>query len=402
MLQPLVTPFSRRISSFDPKDSLYAVQAVDGIVAEAEASQASDVHLLPGPQGLELKFRIDGVLTPAFVFPSSTALNIVTRIKVMGGLLTYYTDRPQEGRIPSAGGVEMRVSAFPTLHGERIVIRLFGGEKNYQQIAELGFSESAAADLRNMLTETSGVIVISGPAGSGKTTSAYACLREIMNQTDGMRSVSSIEDPVEVAVDGVAQTQVSPGAGFDLSSALRYMMRQDPEVILVGEMRDRQTAEATLQASLTGHLVITTFHAGSAAETISRLLEMDIEPYVLRSGLLGVVNQKLLRRLCECSKSTADATASRSNANSADALEPRGCERCCGTGYRGRFPLVEVLRIKNTELGRAALAAADSAEIERIASQAGMLDFRSQASAAVAAGITSEAEVRRVLGFERR
>ena len=160
-----------------------------------------------------------------------------------------------------------------------------------------------------MLAETSGAIVISGPAGSGKTTTAYACLREIAQNSLAQRSLMSIEDPIEVVVPGVAQSQVNPQAGLDLATGLRFLMRQDPEVILVGEIRDRITAEAALQASLTGHLLLTTFHAGSAAETVGRLLEMGIEPYILQSGLLAVINQRLLRRLCQCAKSTDDSAA---------------------------------------------------------------------------------------------
>ena len=205
----------------------------------------------------------------------------------------------------------MRVCTYPTLHGERAVVRLFGGAGQYQHLDDLGLPPDVLQPLRRLLGETSGAILVSGPAGSGKTTTVYACLREIAGDRSArlQRSLVSIEDPIEVAVDGVAQSQVHPPSGLDLAAGLRFLMRQDPEVIMVGEIRDRPTAEAALQASLTGHLLLSTFHAGSAAETVGRLLDMGIEPYVLRSGLLAILNQRLLRRLCSCAVPSDDPEA---------------------------------------------------------------------------------------------
>ena len=191
--------------------------------------------------------------------------------------------------------------------------------------------------MRRLLSETSGAILVSGPAGSGKTTTVYACLREIARHGGGARSLVSIEDPIEVAVDGVAQSQVHPPAGLDLATGLRFLMRQDPEVIMVGEIRDRATAEAALQASLTGHLLLSTFHAGSAAETVGRLLDMGIEPYVLRSGLLAILNQRLLRRLCSCAEPSDDPDA-RLGLAVERVMMPRGCERVRRHGLSGPVP----------------------------------------------------------------
>jgi type II secretory ATPase GspE/PulE/Tfp pilus assembly ATPase PilB-like protein len=303
---PLAAPFA----AFNQADPQYATQIVETMLFEACAAGASDLHLQPAQNGLELKYRIDGVLAPVCLFPASFSANIVARLKILADLLTYHTDRPQEGRIRRPDtDVEMRVSTFPTLHGERAVVRLFGGSARYQRLGDLGLPEEDFALLRQMLAETSGAIIISGPAGSGKTTTAYACLREIAQNSQARRSLMSIEDPIEVVVQGVAQSQVNPQADLDLATGLRFLMRQDPEVILVGEIRDRLTAEAALQASLTGHLLLTTFHAGSAAETVSRLLDMEIEPYILQSGLLAVINQRLLRRLCRCAQATDDPAA---------------------------------------------------------------------------------------------
>ncbi len=387
------------LENFDPADPQYATRIVDAILAEGRACGASDLHLQPSRQGLELKYRLNGVLAPAAVFSAKLGPNIIARLKVKAELLTYHTDRPQEGRIRAPeSDVEMRVSTFPTLHGERAVVRFFGGSGMYQRLDDLGLPADVLKALRNLLVETSGAIVISGPAGSGKTTTAYACLREIAQQTSAARSLVSIEDPMEVALDGVAQSQVNPQAGLDLSSGLRFLMRQDPEVILVGEIRDRATADAAMQASLTGHLLLTTFHAGSAAETVSRLLDMGIEPYILRSGLLAVLNQRLLRQLCDCAQDSSDPE-DRLGLSVQRVRRAIGCEACRGTGYEGRFLIVELVVLMRTDLGRAVLSRADTAELEKFALQAGMVSRWTWACQAVDAGRTSPAEVRRVLGF---
>jgi type II secretory ATPase GspE/PulE/Tfp pilus assembly ATPase PilB-like protein len=392
---------ARDFSGFDPADPQYATQVVDRILADGLATEASDLHLQPNGEGLELKFRIDGVLWPVARFPAKLAPNIIARLKVQAELLTYRSDLPQEGRIRQPGcDVEMRVSTFPTLHGERAVVRLFGPGGRYQRLDELGLVSDILQLLRQLLGETSGAILVSGPAGSGKTTTVYACLRELVEA--GSRSLVSLEDPIEVAVPGVVQSQVNPPAGLDLATGLRFLMRQDPEVIMVGEIRDRPTAEAALQASLTGHLLLSTFHAGSAAETIGRLHDMDIEPYVLRSGLLAILNQRLFRRLCACAAECGDDEA-RLGLPVHRAMLPVGCPACGGSGYRGRLLVAEMLALKGgcdgADLGRAILARADTAVLERLAIGAGMVDRYQRACQAVNEGLTSPAEVRRVLGF---
>lgn len=392
----------RRLANFgglDPADSRYATEVVERMLAAGRGAGASDLHLQPAAEGLDLKFRIDGVLQPVATFPAAVAPNIVARLKVLARLLTYQTDGPQEGRIRRSDcDLEMRVATFPTLHGERAVVRLFGGSGRYERLDDLGLHEDVLEPLRRLLGETSGAILVSGPAGSGKTTTVYACLREVARETLGARSLTSIEDPIEVAVEGVAQSQVHQPAGFDLATGLRFLMRQDPEVILVGEIRDRPTAEAALGASLTGHLLLSTFHAGSAAETIGRLLDMGIEPYVLRSGLLAILCQRLLRRLCSCARETDQADA-RLGLPVERVRLPVGCQGCGGTGYQGRFLLVEMLAPGRTELGRAILSRADAAQLEQLAVKAGMVTRWQRACRAIETGLTSPAEVRRVLGF---
>jgi general secretion pathway protein E len=392
-------PAEKQIPNLVPAQPDDAPRCVEALLAAARAADATDIHLQPNDAGLELKFRIDGVLRTVAVIPKEAAGNVVARLKVLAGLLTYYTDRPQEGRIRRPqDDIEMRVCTYPTLHGERAVVRLFGGSARYQYLDDLGLPDDVLPKLQTLLDETSGAILVSGPAGSGKTTTAYACLREIARRSEGRRCLISIEDPIEAAVPGVAQSQVHSTAGLDLAAGLCFFMRQDPEVILVGEIRDRATAEAALQASLTGHLLLSTFHAGSAAETIGRLLDMDIEPYVLRSGLLAIVHQRLVRRLCACAV-PSDNPDDRLGLPVERVMLPRGCSQCGGSGYRGRFLLVEMLTLDQAELARAVLDHSDTAAIERLAIASGMTDRRRRACQAVERGMTTPAEIRRILGF---
>ncbi len=235
MSQPMTVRLREELAGLDPATSEYATRSVEAVLAAARGVGASDIHFQPTGHGLELKFRVDGVLAPVAMFPIQLAGNVIARLKVLSGLLTYHTDRPQEGRIClPPEDVEMRVCTFPTLCGERAVVRLFGGTRRYQHLDDLGLPDDVLGCLRRLLSETSGVILVSGPAGSGKTTTVYACLREIARRDRNARSLVSIEDPIEVAVEGVAQSQVNPLVGLDLAAGLRFLMRQDPEVIMVG------------------------------------------------------------------------------------------------------------------------------------------------------------------------
>jgi type II secretory ATPase GspE/PulE/Tfp pilus assembly ATPase PilB-like protein len=393
------TKIAATLAALKPADPDYAIRFVDEVLRAARERGASDLHMQPTPEGLELRWRLDGVLLPIGTFPAGASANVVARLKVLAELLTYRTDVPQEGRLRATDApVEMRVSTFPTLHGEKVVVRLFSSGSRYLQLTDLGLAEDVSAALGRLLGETSGAILVAGPAGSGKTTTLYACLREIMARTRGGRSIVTLEDPIEVALPGVAQSQVNLPAGFDLTSGLRSIMRQDPEVILVGEIRDRSTAEIALEASLTGQLVLSSFHAPSAAGAISRLLEMGIEPYVLRSGLLAVVSQRLLRRLCQCSR-PVERTEELLGLPVAGARAALGCEKCGQTGYAGRTVLAEMLLVEQSEVGRAILSRSSASEIEQLARRSGMVDRWARACAAVEAGTTSPSEVRRVLGL---
>lgn len=414
-----MTTLSDRIADHLPQDrwsdGQYVAALIEAILVEARQAAASDVHLRPTADALEMDWRLDGVLQHVATLPGTIRVNVITRLKVLAGLLTYQTDRPQEGRLrPLEGeesaalapGNEMRLSVVPTAFGEKAVIRLFVGSGKYRRLADLALPEDVLAALKAALNETSGVLLVTGPAGSGKTTTVYAALRELSSPTGAesnpqtRRSLVTIEDPIEAILPETAQSQVRTAANFGYAEGVKALLRQDPDVLLIGEIRDAETAGVVFQASLAGHLVLTTFHAGTAADAVSRLLDMDLEPYQLRSGLLAVLNQRLVRRLCDCAE-WSDREEDRLGLPVERTRLAIGCPRCEGTGYAGRIVLVEVLFPQRGETSRAILERADSAEIGRRAATAGMISHEQRAVDAVESGLTSAAEIRRSFGFGR-
>lgn len=392
----------QRLGSLSPSRDAYASEFVDALLAFAHTVGTSDIHVQPTRHGVEVKFRNDGVLQSLGTFPLGANSSIISRLKVLSRLLTYQSDVPQEGRIESPShGREIRVSTFPTLYGERGVLRFFGHDKEFTTLDELGNPPAITRHIREALGETSGAILITGPAGSGKSTTLYACLRHLVAANHGARSIVAIEDPIEVPVEGVAQSQVNLAANFDLKTGLRSLMRQDPEVIMVGEIRDRDTAEFAIQASLTGQLVLSTFHADTAATAVTRLIDMDIEPFLVRSGLIAVINQRLLRMLCSCSRESTDPA----DFHGMDFERVRvavGCDKCNRTGYAQRLIVSEYLDLRSASLGQAILGKADNRELYRLAVGCGMVPLVEQASEVVRQGRTSPAEVQRVLGSGTR
>lgn len=388
----------QRLLSHDVSAETYAEKIVDTLLDGAVKLQASDVHLQPTAEGFLVKVRIDGVLQRLGMVKHGQKTDIAARLKIMAGLLTYRTDIPQEGRVGEMSfGQEVRVSTFPALHGERVVIRILWQQVELQQLGDLRLPPVISHDLIGLLRESSGMILVAGPAGSGKSTTAYACLRHINAQGEGARSIVTLEDPIESEIPGISQSNIRPNTTFDFAAGLRSLMRQDPEVILVGEIRDPETAETAMQASLTGQLVLSTFHSGSAAESVRRLIDMGIPPYMIQSGLLGVLHQRLVRKLCHCA--VACDNDNRFGFQILGMKQPAGCPDCRGTGYLGRTLLAEWLVPHKHRLAKLALDAATSAQIEDWAVRAGMQTRWPQAEELLSSGVTSPAEIRRVLGF---
>jgi type II secretory ATPase GspE/PulE/Tfp pilus assembly ATPase PilB-like protein len=375
---------------------------VDAILAEAVRRGASDVHLEPTHQALAIKFRLDGMLHPVASLPRDIAPNLVARLKVLAELLTYRVDIPQEGRLHDAGqhyGVDMRVSTFPTIHGEKAAVRLFDFSSRVLDLEHLGLTPDLLQSLLGLLHERNGAILLTGPSGSGKTTTIYACLRRLAQE--GGRHIVTIEDPVEQVIEGISQAQARPGTEFDFARGLRSLLRQDPEVIMVGEIRDPDTAGIAIEAALTGHLVFSTLHAESACGVVGRLLEMGIEPFLLTSGLKAILNQRLVRKACPaCAGGTANVGLPLPPGHSPQERDRRiggGCEACAGTGYQGRLLLAELVQI-DAPLRRGILAKLDTAALEAIAREAGRPTLLDAARSAVARGWTTDEEIQRVLG----
>lgn len=381
--------FAALVDGMSNRDAQFATEFVNRLLRLTREARASDVHLDPTSEALDLRWRLDGVLQPLGRLPKDVAPNVIARLKVLAGLLTYEVALPQEGRIcDDALRLEVRVSTFPTLFGERAVIRMLGsGEKSLATIAQLGLPDAVQSELQKYLAATSGAVLVVGPAGSGKTTTAYACLREVVATSGGGRSIASLEDPVEVAVDGVAQSQINLAAGFDMATGLRSLLRLDPEVILIGEMRDRTTAEIALQAALTGQLVVTTFHAGNCTDAVNRLVDMGIADYAVRNAVRLVVAQRLVRRLCSCAQASEVAEhAQPLGLKVGHCRVAVGCEKCRGTGYLGRSLIAEWKDLAESS-GSSILPPARN--------------LWASAEALVEAGVTSPLEVIRVLGFHR-
>ena len=383
----------------------FVVALAERILTEAAQSNVSDVHFQPEKNGMDIRFRTDGVLHRIGVVPVDRTPQIVARLKVLADLLTYKTNVPQEGRV-RAGRLpnivkEMRISTTPTLHGERVVVRFFSEEEHYHFLNDLGFPTDIRDRLAVAIRKNSGAILLTGPAGSGKTTTAYALLRELADHGETLRSIVTLEDPIEHALDGIAQVEVSSQGNRTLGEMVKYMMRQDPEVLFVGEIRDRTTAEAAFQAALTGHLLLTTFHAGSAVEAVSRLCELGIEPFVLRSGISCVISQRLVRKLCECAETVAESLhfiLGRMEYDLPTYNMPKGCATCNGTGYRGRLPLAEALPLENDDVARSLLDRNDTAALRETALRHGMVPLADRAVHLIESGQTSPLEIRRVFG----
>jgi len=348
-----------------------ALGAVSRLLAEAHAAEASDLHLQSSAQGIEVHWRVDGVLHPRPGFDGPLAERVIGRIKYLARLRTFQDTLPQDGRICAADAglpQDLRVSTYPTVNGEKVVLRLFRGGAA-TPLPELGLPLPTLLAIQQALAQPTGLILLTGPAGSGKSTTAHSALQDLAR--GGGRHIVSIEDPVEIIVPGITQTEVNEARGLTFAQAVRHLLRQDPQVLHIGEIRDEETASLAVRAALTGHLILSTLHAGSCRGVLERLRLLVPDAFAVAASLRLILNQRLIRRRCQACAGT-------------------GCSVCTGTGYRGRVPLVEHLAI--TDDLRPALRQGDLEPFQP------EITLAHAAAAAVQSGLTHPAEIQRILG----
>lgn len=380
------------------------VKLVNLILMEAIKKGASDIHVEPYEKTLRVRYRIDGVLQEAMTPPSKLKNSIASRLKIMASLDIAERRLPQDGRIKlkySKGkDMEFRVSVLPTVFGEKIVLRLLDKSNLQLDMTKLGFQEKQLKDFQGSIHQPYGMVLVTGPTGSGKTTTLYSALAELNQIKD---NISTAEDPVEFSLSGINQVQVHEDIGLNFAAALRSFLRQDPDIIMVGEIRDFETAEIAVKASLTGHLVLSTLHTNDAPSTISRLLNMGIEPFLVSSAVNSVLAQRLARRICsECKEeqkvtvqSLLDIGADPDLAGSMKVWAGKGCKACNNSGYKGRVALYEVM-ILGDELKEFVLNGASTAELKREAMRLGMQTLRMSAVQKIGEGVTTIEEALRV------
>ena len=381
------------------------VRAVSDLLEKAVELRASDIHIEPFSTGLVVRMRIDGLLRPVAAPAGVLPQAVISRIKIVANLNIAERRLPQDGAARLRAGrtdVDIRVAIMPTQHGESAVIRILPKDRGLLVAEKLGFSADDDATLRRLLKLPHGMIVITGPTGSGKTTT-LATILSVLNEP--IRKILTIEDPVEYEIPGVNQSQIKPAIGLTFAAALRSFVRQDPDVIMLGEVRDSETAHVAVHAALTGHLVLTTLHTETAAAAVPRLLDLGVEGYLLRSVLRAVIAQRLVRQLCERCKSpralaeadlVEDPRLVTFGFQAGEVLQqPCGCERCGGTGYRGRLGVFEVLELTN-DLRELIGEKTDGLKIDEMAIRAGMTTMLDDGIAKCRAGLTSPAEILRV------
>ncbi|ABC80461.1 type II secretion system ATPase GspE [Anaeromyxobacter dehalogenans] len=394
----------------EPTDLLEAddeapiIRLVNSLLFRAVKERASDIHILPEEKDISVRYRIDGVLREVIRPPKRFQASIGSRIKIMGGLNIAEKRLPQDGRIRikiAGKDVDIRLSTVPTAHGERIVMRLLDKSNVVLDLAELGFEDWQLKVMDTLITRSHGIVLVTGPTGSGKTTTLYAALAKI-NSPD--LNILTIEDPVEIPLKGVGQVQVNPKIDLTFASGLRSFLRQDPDVIMVGEIRDLETAEIAIQASLTGHLVLSTVHTNDAAGAITRLVDMGVQPFLVASSLVGVLAQRLVRVLCTtCKKPYVPTVEERALAGLTPEIlrkagDPThlykavGCPACNHTGYQGRTGIYELMMVDD-DVRPLILKSVDATTIKRAAVERGMVTLMEHGAYKVARGITTAAEV---------
>ena len=383
-------------------DDAPIIRYVNAIIFKASSERASDVHVEPFEDKLKVRFRIDGVLQDVSSEDKAFQAAILSRIKVMAGLNIAEKRLPQDGRIGlkiAGKDVDIRVSTVPTQYGERIVMRLLDKTTTVLDLESIGLSAKNVEKIGRLITKPNGIFLVTGPTGSGKSTTLYSCLRKI-NTPD--LNILTVEDPVEYELQGVGQMQVNPKINFTFSNGLRAILRQDPDVVMVGEIRDTETAEIAIQASLTGHLVLSTLHTNDAGGAISRLLDMGVEPFLVSSSLLAVMAQRLVRKLCTHCRDAylisdeelkeLNVDPSTISSRKVYRAHPGGCDRCSHTGYSGRSGIHELLTV-NDEIRSLILQRGDSNMIKSQAMKQGFETLRMDGARKIFEGVTSVEEV---------
>ncbi len=385
----------------DATDEAPIIRLVNSVLFQAVRQRASDIHFESFERGLVVRYRIDGVLYPVLTPPKHLQPSIIARLKIMAGLNIAEKRLPQDGRfaIRTAGkDVDLRVSVLPTSHGERVVLRLLEKENRLLNLSEMGFSKERLAIIHQLIQLAHGIILVTGPTGSGKTTTLYAALTHI-NSPD--KNIITVEDPVEYQLLGVGQMQVNPKINLTFAAGLRSILRQDPDVIMIGEIRDRETAEIAIHASLTGHLVFSTLHTNDAASAATRLIDMGIEPFLVASSVVAVLAQRLLRRICpDCKRPyrASEDELSRLDLPPGSAVtlyRGAGCAACSQTGYRGRTGIFELM-VLDDDIRRLIGGKADSTAIKQTAIAKGMVTLKQEGAERVIQGQTTLEEVMRI------
>jgi general secretion pathway protein E len=380
------------------------IRLVNTLIKEAVEEGASDIHIEPYESEVRVRFRLDGILYPRESPPKRFQNAIISRVKIMANLNIAENRLPQDGRIQvrlSGNAIDIRVSSFPTSFGERVVLRILNKSHQSFELGSLGMDKKIVHGVRDLVNMNSGVVLLTGPTGSGKSTTLYSILNEINND---IINILTVEDPVEYQLDGVGQMQVKPKIGLTFAAGLRSILRQDPDVVMIGEIRDRETAEIAIQSALTGHRVFSTLHTNDAATGVTRLLDMDVEPYLVTSSVKAFIAQRLVREICPACKKkmTPDKSVLKlmgitpSSKKNYSFYHGTGCEKCRNTGYVGRTGIYEVLPITQT-IKKLILSNAEAGEIKKAAVKEGMITLKEDGFLKVQQGITTIEEVLRVI-----
>ncbi len=370
----------------ETEDDAPIIRMINALLTQAARDGASDIHIEPFESYSLVRFRVDGTLRDVVRPKRALHAALVSRIKIMAALDIAEKRLPQDGRITlRVGGrpVDVRVSTLPTGHGERAVLRLLEKDLSKLELTNLGMAKEALDRFDTLIHQPHGIILVTGPTGSGKSTTLYAAIRRLDKNTT---NIMTVEDPIEYDIEGIGQTQVNPKIDMTFAKALRAILRQDPDVVMIGEIRDLETAQIAVQASLTGHLVLATLHTNDAASAVARLIDMGIEPFLLSSSLLGVMGQRLVRKLCpKCRVQDSPTSPWRAV----------GCDNCGNTGYVGRTGIYELLTVDD-EMRMLVHQGANDTDIRRVAEKGGMVNMRADAQRWVVSGVTSQEEALRV------